>query len=674
MAPPPPPPPPPPTLLTPHTLDAIIIGAGLGGVAAAAALLKAGARDVLVLEKGASPGGVWRDADYPGARCDVPSALYSYSPASGLTPPGWTWSQTYGSRDEILGYVRAAAAGAGVAQRVRVRCAVTRAAFEPGTGTWAVAWADRSGAGGPGGGGDGDAANAAADLDFRTDAAGAAARAGDERAAGAPSGGRGPHSLAPPARLFTARARVVFAATGLLGTPAYPMGIAGLLGPDRVFTGPVFHSARWDWAAPLGGKRVVVVGAGASAAQVVPALADPARGLRSLTLCLRSPPTVIAKGNSKLVGWAGRAARARLPGLASRATRAAEWAKAEVRGWAIHGGAAAAGPLGRAAASLAAKGAAAIAAGHRAAALKGAPPSTVAALTPRHPLGCKRVLLSDTFLATLSRTGGGPGTGPAVGVETGTLVSASAAALHLADGRAIPADVVVLCTGYVAPAWLAGVEVVGRGGVSLAQAWKGAGRASAYCGTAVPGFPNFFLLGGPGSGTANHSALAFMEAQIDQAVRALGLLGLWDEEEGGGGGGGGGGGARTTKKKQGKAAAAAAASPSSRPPPGSVVEVRPDVAAAFQDALTTRLGRTAFPHCASWYREAGGAGPVSAVWPGSATSFARVAAKAAGGVYAVVPPPGVGRPIGGGGGRGGGRGGGGAGCCAARRRSREGDG
>jgi len=66
------------------------------------------------------------------------------------------------------------------------------------------------------------------------------------------------------------------------------------------------------------------------------------------------------------------------------------------------------------------------------------------------------------------------------------------------------------------------------------------------------------------------------------------------------------------------------------------------VAAAFQDALTTRLGRTAFPHCASWYREAGGAGPVSAVWPGSATSFARVAAKAAGGVYAVVPPPGVG--------------------------------
>ena len=94
-----------------HTLDAIVIGAGLSGIAAAAALLKAGARDVLVLEKGASVGGVWRDCDYPGARCDIASALYSYSPASGLSPPGWAWGHTYGSRDEILAYVRAVAAG-----------------------------------------------------------------------------------------------------------------------------------------------------------------------------------------------------------------------------------------------------------------------------------------------------------------------------------------------------------------------------------------------------------------------------------------------------------------------------------------------------------------------------------------------------------------------------------
>jgi len=169
--------------------------------------------------------------------------------------------------------------------------------------------------------------------------------------------------------------------------------------------------------------------------------------------------------------------------------------------------------------------AAAAAAAHRASALRGAPPATVIALTPRHRLGCKRVLLSDTFLRSLATAG-------RAAVETGTLVAASARALHLADGRAVPADVVVLCTGYVAPAWLAGLDVVGRGGVSLAQAWADAGRPSAFLGAAVPGFPNFFMLGGPGSGTGFHSVLAFVEAQVAHAVAALRLLGWWQEDVG----------------------------------------------------------------------------------------------------------------------------------------------
>ena len=625
-----------------HTLDAIVIGAGLGGIAAAAALLKAGARDVLILEKGASAGGVWRDCDYPGARCDVASSLYSYSPSSSLSPPGWAWAHTYGGRDEILAYVRAAADGSGAARRVRTHCRVSKAAFDEAAGTWEVTWEDRRPGGGEGGG-----ENSGTSLDYRTDAAGAAARAGDARVGGgAPSsaggvaGGGGGGGAPRPALLCTARARVLFAATGLLGTPAYPTSIAGLLGEGAAFRGPVFHSARWDWGARLGGARVVVVGAGASAAQIVPALADPAVGLRSLTLCLRSAPTVIGKGNDAPTSPAYRAAYARLPWLRS-AARAAEWAKAEARGWALTGRAGAAGRFSALPAAAAAKGAAAIAAAHRAASLRGAPAAIAAALTPRHPLGCKRVLLSDTFLATLARD-------PRAAVETGTLVSASAHALHLADGRAIPADVVVLCTGFVAPAWLSGVEVVGRGGHSLAATWRAAGRAGAYCGTAVPGFPNFFMLGGPGSGTGNHSALAFMEAQVCHAVRALtGLLGLWGEEGGVGGrdGGGEGGGGGGHKKKgggrgQGGGRPAAATPP---PPPvrpeGSVIEVRADVAAAWDAALAARVAKTAFTHCSSWYREGGGTGAVTAVWPGSARAFVEVAGRAPGGVYAVVGPP-----------------------------------
>jgi cation diffusion facilitator CzcD-associated flavoprotein CzcO len=170
------------------------------------------------------------------------------------------------------------------------------------------------------------AATSADDLDYRTDAAGAASRAGEaaakeEEEEGAPSSGGG-------APLFSARARMLFAATGLLGTPSYPTSIAGLLGAGAAFTGPVFHSARWDWSAPLGGRRVAVVGAGASAAQVVPALADPALGIRSLTLCLRSAPTVIPKGNNdQPVSGAYKALYARSPTL-RKAVRAVEWARA----------------------------------------------------------------------------------------------------------------------------------------------------------------------------------------------------------------------------------------------------------------------------------------------------------------------------------------------------------
>src|SRR6476469_4421667 len=93
-------------------IDTLIIGSGFAGLGAAIKLTQAGKTDFLVLERGTDVGGTWRDNTYPGAACDVPSQLYSYSFA--LNP---TWSRSFSPQPEIQAYIRKVAAGAGVLDR-----------------------------------------------------------------------------------------------------------------------------------------------------------------------------------------------------------------------------------------------------------------------------------------------------------------------------------------------------------------------------------------------------------------------------------------------------------------------------------------------------------------------------------------------------------------------------
>ncbi|MCY1141008.1 NAD(P)/FAD-dependent oxidoreductase [Actinoplanes sp. Pm04-4] len=115
----------------------VIIGAGFGGIAAAAALLKAGFDDVVLLEKASSIGGVWRDNTYPGCACDVPAPLYSYSFA-----PNPAWSRRFPAHDEILAYLRSTASALGVSSRVRVNADVVSAEWTGGR--WIVTIRDGS--------------------------------------------------------------------------------------------------------------------------------------------------------------------------------------------------------------------------------------------------------------------------------------------------------------------------------------------------------------------------------------------------------------------------------------------------------------------------------------------------------------------------------------------------
>lgn len=118
---------------TDQPLEAVIVGAGFGGIGMAAALLRRGVRDFVVLEKGGEVGGCWRDNSYPGAACDVPSHLYAFS-----FEPKWDWSRRYAPQSEILAYLKHCARKYGVTRHLRLRTEVVAATWEEMLRLWRV--------------------------------------------------------------------------------------------------------------------------------------------------------------------------------------------------------------------------------------------------------------------------------------------------------------------------------------------------------------------------------------------------------------------------------------------------------------------------------------------------------------------------------------------------------
>lgn len=118
-------------------LEAVIVGAGFSGLCAGIELLRAGIRDFVILEKAQGVGGTWRDNTYPGAACDIPSHLYSYS-----FEPNPSWSRAYGGQPEILAYLERCADKYGLRPHLRFGKQVTGAEFDEPTGRWTVRTAD----------------------------------------------------------------------------------------------------------------------------------------------------------------------------------------------------------------------------------------------------------------------------------------------------------------------------------------------------------------------------------------------------------------------------------------------------------------------------------------------------------------------------------------------------
>jgi cation diffusion facilitator CzcD-associated flavoprotein CzcO len=466
-------------------VSAAVIGAGFGGVAAAVRLKQAGVEDLVLFERGDDVGGVWRANSYPGAACDVPSHLYSFSFA-----PKSDWSRRFAPQAEIQQYVRDVARDLDVLRHVRLRTEVLSAAWDDDRAVWVLELSDG----------------------------------------------------------FRHEAQVLVAATGQLSRPARP-SVPGLEG----FRGALFHSAEWDHDHRFAGERVAVLGTGASAIQFVPHVAEQAA---HTTVFQRSAPYVLPKRDWTYPRALRRAFR-HVPGLL-RASRWGNYWNNELR-------------------SLGFNTDPRLLAGHAARfrrhlAAEVPDPVLRAKVTPTDPMGCKRILISNSWYAALRRDD--------VDLVTDAVVGVTEDAVVTADGTVRPVDTIVLGTGFAATEFLVPMRVTGRGGRDLHEQWRDGARA--HLGMAVPGFPNLFVLYGPNTNLGHNSILFMIEAQVGLLVQAVERL------------------ARGVRS----------------------VEVRADVAEAFDAWVQERAGRTVFAGgCTSWYLTPDGRNTQN--WPASTLTYRR---------------------------------------------------
>jgi cation diffusion facilitator CzcD-associated flavoprotein CzcO len=283
-------------------------------------------------------------------------------------------------------------------------------------------------------------------------------------------------------------ARVVVAGVGGLVDPALP-DLKGI----ESFGGEIFHTARWRHDYELTGKRVAVIGTGASAVQVVPSIASQ---VEKLHVFQRTPAWVVPKMD-KAYSEQARRRYARFP-ILLRASRFLQYWTSELFGPMVFLDAPRLSALGERM-SLA----------HLRRQVKN--PELRRKLTPHFQFGCKRILVSDDYWASFER--------PNVELVTAPIAEITREGIRTKDGALRAVDAIVLATGFAVGLASAPFPITGRGGRALDDAWKDG--AVAYKGMTISGFPNWFILMGPNTGPGHTSVLVYTEAQIEHVLGAI---------------------------------------------------------------------------------------------------------------------------------------------------------
>ncbi len=484
----------------PSHVEHLVIGAGFGGLGAVIGLHEDGEDDVLVVEKAPDLGGTWRANTYPGAACDVPSQLYSFSFA-----PNPDWSMSFSPQPEIQAYLQRVAASSGLLHRFSFDTEVLDATWLEDQQRWQVTTS------------------------------------------------RG-----------VVLARYLISCAGGLSEPRLPE-IEGL----ESFRGELFHSADWDHSADLRGKRVAVIGTGASAIQIIPQL-QPVVG--HLDVYQRTAPWVIPR-NDRRYTRAEKFAFRHVPGVMKAYRTGIYWGR-ELYVPAFAWQPRLAAPARRAAELNIRLG------------IKD--PALREAVTPTFAIGCKRILISNTYYPALAADNTELVTDAITAITPTGIVTGGGTSSGTGSGtgteRAV--DAIVVATGFHVTDHPVAQRITGRHGESLAQAWSRTGQR-AYKGTTVPGFPNFFMVVGPNT-TLGHSSMVFViESQLAYLRRAV-----------------------AAARVNGYA----------------TMEPREDATDEWNADLQRRMGRTVWNSggCASWYLDEHGRN--TTVWPRNTFTLRRLLA------------------------------------------------
>ncbi len=285
-------------------------------------------------------------------------------------------------------------------------------------------------------------------------------------------------------------AQVVITATGQLNQPAWPdikcMGS---------FEGTVFHSARWNHDYDLKGKRVAVIGTGASAIQFVPEIAGK---VESLALFQRSAAWVLPKPDRAFRPWEQTLFKA-IPAW-DRLYRYLIYWKNESRGLAFTKFSGLLDIFARQAKREARK--------------YVTDPDKLKHIIPDYQIGCKRILISNDWYPTINRSN--------LDLVTDPIEKIDAKGVQTRSGKHYPVDAIIFGTGFRASEFLSPIRVTGRGGITLNEAWNNG--AAAFKGITVSGFPNLFMLYGPNTNLAHNSILYMLESQFQYVLSALDAL------------------------------------------------------------------------------------------------------------------------------------------------------
>ncbi|KAI5119485.1 hypothetical protein M0805_009509 [Coniferiporia weirii] len=410
----------------------IIIGSGVAGIATAIALKRQlGFDNFIIYEKSSDIGGTWRDNTYPGCASDVAVHWYSLS-----TDPNPNWSMYRALQPEIHAYWRSLVKKYSLSDKLIFNTCVISAVWDDAMQRYCITLREE--------------------------------KSGVER------------------REY---AEAIVSATGMFSEPSYPKDITGI----NNFDGPIFHSACWRHDVSLSGKRVGVVGNGASAAQIIPRIS--ADSTVEVTNFCRTPTWHYGIPNFTYPTWS-------------------KWAFSHVpfvlklqRFWIAFGYECVYLPFPNSNKFIQQR--------TRKAMIKymkaTAPEKYIDKLIPSYPPGCRRTIFDPGYLQALHR--------PNMSLVWDDIDEIVPEGIAMKDGRIVPLDVIVLATGFNLEAVY--IDVEGREGKTLKGYFEEQKGPAAYMGTTVPGFPNFFLVFGPNIATGHASVIYSDEIQINYIIQLL---------------------------------------------------------------------------------------------------------------------------------------------------------